>query len=122
MKPVKPHNSSQTIVSHLMPLPVKRAIEKFGADLGLARRRRRFSQASMAERIGVSVASWRRLEKGDPSLAWGTVVRALHVLGDLDKVTELMDTPRDTMGLLLTDAQLPKRIRRRQILPDSGGL
>lgn len=122
MKTFTSPNRSQTIVYNSMPLPVKRAIEKFGSDLGLARRRRRFSQASMAERIGVSVATLRRLEKGDPSLAWGTVVRALHVLGDLDKVTELLDTPRDTMGLLLADAQLPKRIRRRQLLPDSGAL
>ena len=60
-----------------LPLPVKRAIEKFGRDLSLARRRRRFSQASMAERIGISVASLRRLEGGDPSLSWGAVARAL---------------------------------------------
>jgi DNA-binding XRE family transcriptional regulator len=38
-------------------VPVKRAIEKVGHDLALARRRRRFSQASMAERIGISVAT-----------------------------------------------------------------
>ncbi len=52
-----------------IPLPVSRVLKKFGSDLSLARRRRRFSQQSMAERIGISVSSLRRLEKGDPTLS-----------------------------------------------------
>lgn len=105
-----------------MPLPVKRAVEKFGKDLALARRRRRFSQGTMAERIGISVASLRRLEKGDPSLSWGAIARALHVLGDLDKLNALLDTARDDIGLVLMDEQLPRRIRRKIPAPGSGAL
>lgn len=106
----------------LTPLPVNRAIEKFGKDLALARRRRRFSQESMAKRIGISVASLRRLEKGDPSLSWGAIVRALHVLGELEKLNDLLDTAKDDIGLLLMDEQLPQRIRRKQPTAGSGAL
>ncbi len=105
-----------------MPLPVKRAIENLGKDLALARRRRRFSQASMAERIGVSLATLKRLENGDPTLAWGTVVRALHVLGELEKLNTLLDTAKDDLGLTLMDAQLPRRIRSKKPSTESGAL
>lgn len=109
---------SESIVKYPMPLAVKRAIEKFGKDVSLARRRRRFSQASMAERIGISVASMRRLEQGDPSLSWGTIARALNVMGELEKVNDLLDTAKDDIGLILMDEQLPQRIRR--IKPTAG--
>ena len=105
-----------------MPLTVSRALKKFGSDLSLARRRRRFSQQSMAERIGISVSSLRRLEKGDPSLSWGTIARALYVLGEIDKLNELLDTANDSIGLVLMDEQLPRRIRKRKITPETGAL
>ena len=105
-----------------LPLPVKRTIEKFGRDLSLARRRRRFSQASMAERIGISVASLRRLEGGDPGLSWGAVARALQVLGELSKLNSLLDTANDDLGLALMDKQLPQRIRRHTRSGNTGAL
>ena len=105
-----------------MPLPVKRAIMKFGQDLSLARRRRRFSQQSMAERIGISVSSLRRLEKGDPTLSWGTIARAMYVLGEIGKLNQLLDTANDGIGLMLMDEQLPRRIRSRKPSPEAGAL
>ena len=105
-----------------MPLPVNRAIENLGRDLALARRRRRFSQSSMAERIGVSLTTLKRLENGDPTLAWGTVVRTLHVLGELEKLSTLLDTAKDDLGLALMDAQLPRRIRSKKSSSESGAL
>ncbi len=105
-----------------MPLPVKRAVMKFGRDLSLARRRRRFSQESMARRIGISVSSLRRLEKGDPSLSWGTIARAMYVLGEIEKLNQLLDTAKDDIGLMLMDEQLPRRIRSRKLSPEAGAL
>ncbi len=48
-----------------IPLPVERAILKLGSDISLARRRRHISQASLAERMGASLSTVRRMEKGD---------------------------------------------------------
>ena len=76
----------------------------------------------MASRIGVSLATLKRLENGDPVLAWGTVARALHVLGELEKLGTLLDTAKDDLGLTLMDAQLPKRIRGKKVSPISGAL
>ena len=55
-------------MSDFMPLPVERAVRKLGHDLSLARRRRRISQDSMAQRMGASVSTVRRIEKGDPRI------------------------------------------------------
>ena len=59
------------------PAPaVARAIAQLGEDLSKARRRRRLSRASLAERSGVSEATLKRLEKGDGSVALENFARA----------------------------------------------
>jgi transcriptional regulator with XRE-family HTH domain len=68
-----------------LPLPVRRALGQLGGDLALARRRRRISTQSMAERLQISTATLRRLERGDPSLSVGTLAKALLVLNALER-------------------------------------
>jgi len=96
------------------PSPVVRAITKLGADVSRARRRRRLSRASLAERSGVSEATLKRLEKGDGRVALESFARALHVLGELDRFERLLDSSTDELGLVLMDEQLPKRVRQRR--------
>jgi len=97
-----------------LPPPVSRAIEKLGTDLSLARRRRHISQASLAERIGASLNTVKRMEKGDSRVPLHFVARTLHVFGDIEKLAQLLDTGEDEIGLVLMDEQLPKRIRARK--------
>ena len=94
-----------------IPLPVQRALLKLGADLSLARRRRHISQASLAERMGASLSTVRRMEKGDARVPIHFFARALHVFGELQALEHLLDTPKDEIGLALMDEQLPKRVR-----------
>lgn len=96
-----------------VPLPVERAIQKLGGDLSLARRRRHISQASLAERIGSSLSTVRRMEKGDMRVPIHFFARALHVFGEIQALEHLLDTPRDEIGLTLVDERLPKRIRSK---------
>jgi transcriptional regulator with XRE-family HTH domain len=105
-----------------MPAPVGRAIEKLGRDISLARRRRHISQQSLAERIGSSLATVRRLEKGDPRIPLQYVARALYVFGELERLNQLLDTGADVIGLTLMDEQLPQRVRTRKQTKDSGAL
>lgn len=105
-----------------LPAPVARALEKLGADLALARRRRRLTQASMAERLRVSEATLRRMEHGDSGISLGTIAQAFFVLGELDKITRLLDTASDDIGLSLMNEQLPQRVRKKRVKPDSGAL
>ena len=104
------------------PLPVVRAVEKLGADLALARRRRHISQASLAERIGASLNTVKRMEKGDQRVPLHFVARTLHVFGEIERLSRLLDTSEDVIGLSLMDAQLPQRIRARKTGPARGAL
>lgn len=96
------------------PLPVDRAITKVGEDVSRARRRRRLSRASLAERSGVSEATLKRLETGDGAVALRNLARTLYVLGELGRLEGLLDAARDQLGIQLADEQLPKRVRARK--------
>ena len=104
-----------------IPLPVERAITKLGSDLALARRRRHISQASLAERIGASLSTIRRMEKGDARVPLHFIARAIQLFGELERFSNLMDTAQDDIGLTLIDEQLPKRIRQKS-KPDTGAM
>jgi transcriptional regulator with XRE-family HTH domain len=96
-----------------LPLPAERAIQKLGSDISLARRRRHISQASLAERMGASLTTVRRMEKGDVRVPIHFFARALHVFGEIQALENLLDTARDDIGLTLMDTNLPKRVRSR---------
>jgi transcriptional regulator with XRE-family HTH domain len=98
-----------------MPLPVARALAKLAGDLSRARRRRRFSQASLAERSGVSVATVRRMERGDlAGMRIEHLARVIYVLGEIGRLDRLLDAGDDAVGLMLMDEELPKRVRSRR--------
>ena len=104
------------------PLPVARAIVKLGRDIALARRRRRISQLSLAERIGASVNTVKRMESGDLRVPLHFVARTLHVFGELERLAQLLDTGEDVIGLALMDEQLPKRIRTPRPVSGAGAM
>lgn len=106
----------------VLPTPVNRALLKLGHDLSLARRRRQLTQESLAERIQTSVATLRRLEKGDARVSIGVIAQAFFVLGELDKIAQLLDTASDDIGLSLMNQQLPQRVRTKKPGATSGAL
>ena len=115
------YRSAKSAELHL-PVPARRAIEKLGHDLALARRRRYLSQASLAERMGASLSTVRRMEKGDARVPIHFFARALHVFGEIHALTNLLDTARDEIGLTLMDTHLPQRVRSKADKGRSGAL
>lgn len=95
----------------LLPPAVRGSLTKFGQDLATARRKRHLTIAMMAERMGVAQNTYRRVEKGDPTVALGAYAMALFVLGLGGALGELADARRDEMGLQLDEERLPKRVR-----------
>lgn len=95
-----------------IPLPVDRALIKLGRDLSLARRRRKLSQDMLAERLGTSVSTIRRMEDGHPGIAIQYVARAMQVFGELDRLNNLIDTAKDDIGLVMMDEKVPVRVRK----------
>ncbi len=94
-----------------LPRPVERALHRLGRDISTARRVRRLSQEALAQRIGASLSTIRRMEDGYPGTALHTFHRAFHVLGRLDDLVKVMATENDALGMELVREQLPQRIR-----------
>ncbi|NBX28913.1 XRE family transcriptional regulator [bacterium] len=97
-----------------MPLPARDALRRLGRDLAVARRKRRISTADMASRLFVSRGTLWRLERGDPSVAMGTLATAAFILQLHDRLAAVAAPDRDALGLELDAAALPKRIRRHR--------
>lgn len=90
---------------------VRRAMARLGADIQVARKKRRLSQKDFAGKIGVSVATVQRLEAGEPGVAMGVVAMAFSALGSIHKFTEAFDVASDDIGLVMDQGKLPKRVR-----------
>jgi transcriptional regulator with XRE-family HTH domain len=95
-----------------LPLPAAHALRKLGRDLALARRKRGFSTEDMAARLFVSRSTLWRLERGDPSVATGTLATALFILQLHDRLGNLAAPGADEIALALDERRLPRRIRR----------
>ena len=95
-----------------MPLPATHALRKRGRDLALARRKRGISTEDMASRIFISRSTLWRLERGDPSIAIGTLATAAFILQLQDRLANLATPATDALALSLDERRLPKRIRR----------
>ena len=72
-----------------LPLPAAHALRKLGRDLALARRKRGIATADMAERLFISRDTLWRLERGDPTVALGTLATATFVLQLHDRLASL---------------------------------
>jgi transcriptional regulator with XRE-family HTH domain len=101
----------RSTVEDTLPPKVKRSLTKLGADIALARKKRKLTTMMMAERTGVAKSTYLKLEKGDPSVALGTYAMTFFVLGFGDTLGEILDPRGDDQGLLLDAERMPKRIR-----------
>jgi transcriptional regulator with XRE-family HTH domain len=94
-----------------LPGAVTRALAKLGQDLSAARRRRRLTMALVAERAFISRPTLARVERGDPGVSLGIYATVLFVYGISERIGELADAGRDTVGLGLEEERLPQRVR-----------
>lgn len=97
-----------------MPLPVKRALAKLGADIKSARLRRRITTTLMAERAFVARSTLQKVEKGDPGVSLGVYATVLFILGLSERIADLADVGADSVGLQLEEDRLPQRVRARK--------
>ena len=96
-----------------LPLPVRRALATLGRDISTARRRRRMTTATLAERAFIGRNTVTRIERGDAGVALGIYATVLFVLGLADRLGTLADPTTDQVGLTLAEEHLPKRVRTK---------
>jgi transcriptional regulator with XRE-family HTH domain len=88
---------------------LRRLLAELGENIRLARLRRKFPASLVAERAGISRNTLRAIERGEPSVTFGSYVNVLHSLGleqDLRMVAK-----DDVLGRKLQDAGLPTKAR-----------
>lgn len=99
--------------------PVTRqAAQLLGNRVRLARRERRWTGAELAERVGVSPVTIRKVERGDLTVALGTAFEAAALLG----VTLFHDDPAhralEAERVVARLAVLPATVRRVMVDDD----
>lgn len=82
-----------------MPPATVAALEKLGADLAVARLRRRESLKTWAKRLGVTVPTLLRLESGDPGVGMGILATALWLIGRDTELVQLAAPEHDKGAL-----------------------
>jgi transcriptional regulator with XRE-family HTH domain len=87
-----------------MPPAAAQALRGLGENLAIARTRRRESQRAWAKRLGVSIPTLIRMERGDPGVGAGIYVTALWLIGRSNALAELA-APVHDRGALESDVR-----------------
>lgn len=87
------------------------ALRGLGENLAIARLRRRESQREWAGRLGCSVPTLIRLERGDPAVGAGLYAKALWLIGRVSALPALA-APAEDRGALAGDVR--EALERRE--------
>ncbi len=97
-----------------LPRAAKQALSKLGEDIVVARKKRRISTVSMAERAFISRGTLYKVERGDPSVSIGIYATVLAILGLAERLAQVADRRDDELGLDIEEERLPRRVRPRR--------
>ena len=97
-----------------MPPSTAAALAQLGADLAVARLRRKESLKTWAKRIGVSVPTLLRLEAGEPSVSLGVLATALWLVGR-EAALATLATPKEDHGALELDVRQAETLGRERV-------
>lgn len=97
-----------------MPPSTVAALEQLGADLAVARLRRKESLKIWAKRIGVSVPTLLRLEAGEASVSLGVLATALWLIGR-DGALATLATPKEDRGALELDVRQAETLGKARV-------
>jgi transcriptional regulator with XRE-family HTH domain len=101
--------TSQALLT--IPPAAAAALKALGENLRVARVRRRESQREWAKRLGVSVPTLIRMEKGDAGVGAGIYATALWLMGTVGGLSELA-APAADRGALENDVRRALKRRR----------
>jgi transcriptional regulator with XRE-family HTH domain len=94
------------------------AARLLGARIALARHERRWTLHDLAERVGVTDVTMRKIERGDPSVRLGTALEAAVLCGVVlfhqDSTRRSLETENVENRLAL----LPALVRRPAVIDD----
>lgn len=96
----------------ILPPAATKALRVLGENLAIARIRRHESQKAWARRIGVSIPTLIRMERGDPKVGVGIYTTALWLMDRAGALADLA-APGEDRGALESDVR--KALKRRAV-------
>jgi transcriptional regulator with XRE-family HTH domain len=103
--------SKTTSVTDALPPIALKALRELGENIAIARLRRREPQRAWAERIGISVPTYVRLEKGDPSVSMAAYAAALWLMGRVQALPAVA-APESDLAALERDVRAARKRER----------
>ena len=97
-----------SVVAASLPPIAESALRQLGENLAIARSRRKESQRAWAARIGVSVPTLIRMERGDATVGMGVYASALWLMGRIHALPEVA-APAHDIGALERDIRVARR-------------
>jgi transcriptional regulator with XRE-family HTH domain len=94
-------------VERSLPPIAAAALRQLGANLAIARKRRKESQRSWAMRIGVSQPTLIRMEQGEATVNMGVYASALWLMGRVQALPDVA-APAADLGALERDIRAAK--------------
>ncbi len=91
---------------------VLHSMVKLGLRIKDARKRRRWTLAEFAQKVGIAKSTAQRMENGDPTISLGAFVNAIFMFGLESEIKNLLAPEKDTRGFIELTSRLPKRIRK----------
>jgi transcriptional regulator with XRE-family HTH domain len=101
-------------VLNQMPPSTLAALSQLGADLAVARLRRKESLKTWAKRLGVSVPTLLRLEAGEPNVSLGVLATALWLIGR-DAALGALATPKEDRGALELNVRQAEMLGKERV-------
>jgi DNA-binding XRE family transcriptional regulator len=95
-----------------LPPAAAQALRGLGENLAIARIRRRESQRTWAKRLGISVPTLIRMERGDPGVSAGIYATALWLMGRVAALPNLA-APAEDKGAL--ENEVRGAVKRRAV-------
>jgi transcriptional regulator with XRE-family HTH domain len=96
--------------TNALPRAARQALIKLGEDITIARKKRRISTISMAERAFISRGTLYKAERGNPTVSMGVYATVLAILGLVEGLGQVADRRDDILGLDIEEDRLPKNI------------
>ncbi|NGM17843.1 helix-turn-helix transcriptional regulator [Xiamenia xianingshaonis] len=87
------------------------AARAIGESVATWRKLHGLTVQQLAEKANASRSTIGRLEHGDPSVSFETVLNVCANVGVLDRVVDAIDPYETDYGRLRADQELPKRVR-----------
>lgn len=93
------------------PPAIRRATRSLAEDVVAWRKLRGLTQAQLADRAGIGLATLARFEQGDGGIGLESLLRILRALGVLENLRRALDPYESDLGRLRSGEELPRRVR-----------